>query len=236
VSPAGRISASTLPDSCDVDVPDLQLVDAGVTDNSALGTLSDLAPQLSSLIRETNAKATGEADSPFVIPVIVFVSNERGSNVLIEPSGARPELLVPPAALLNAPTAQVSPAAWLNRLSVDYADVCGKADSGQQCRAASEEVRTAIPGGIAVVAPATAPAVSVPLGWTLSSFSQNLLAAQALEQAACGRDAADLKGRLSSAMGASRNTGLNEPLTRGLGPCTSSGEYGMYGSLLNFFR
>jgi hypothetical protein len=135
--------------------------------------------------------------------------------VLIQPSGARPEILVPPAALLSAMAAQVSPSAWLNRLSVDYSDACGIGEFSEKCESASADLRTAIPGGIVVVAPSTAPAVSVPLGWTLSSFSQDVLASQAKDQAHCG-------------LSGSR-------FARGVGPCTSSGEYGSYGTLLNFF-
>ena len=44
-----------------------------------------------------------------------------------------------------------------------------------------------VPQGIAVVAPTTSPAVSVPLGWTLSSFSRTRLRIEAETQAECGK-------------------------------------------------
>jgi len=64
-----------------------------------------------------------------------------------------------------------------------------------------------------VIAPSTAPAVSVPLGWTLSGFSEAQLAVQAKQQADC----------------------LPKDATSSSQTCRVYEGYGTYGSLLKIF-
>lgn len=218
VSPAGRISASTLPSGCN-EVTDMQLVDGGITDNSAIGTVSDLAPALTALIRATNLAAEKSGD-PFVVPVLLFASNEPGTDLRVEPDGTRPEILIPPAALLNAKAAQVSPASWLTRASSGYEHVCPDGDEGDTCRGAVEGIRSVLPGGVVVAAPTTTPAISVPLGWTLSSFSRSRLRFESNQQSLCGRAPAIV-------------TPPEKPLDADSAACRASGEYGDLGDLLD---
>ncbi len=217
VSPGGRFSPDTLPDGCRR-IADLQLVDGGSTDNSAIGTWVDVAPALTSLIRETNASADG-ATRPYVVPVLLFATNEPGSDVIVAPDGSRPEALVPLAAIFGAKGPQISPSAWLRRTSDAYREVCPP--DAARCAAVRDALRAALPGGVAVASPSTAPAISVPLGWSLSSFSRSRLRFEAEGQALCGRDPAHADPDALAAHAGD--------------PCRASGEYGMLGELLDHF-
>lgn len=213
VSPAGRISNETLPDGCS-EVYDMQLVDGGVTDNSALGTISDLAPALSQLIRAKNHVAL-ENNEPLVVPIVLFASNEPGADVLREPDGTRPEVLIPPAVLLSAKSALVTPSSWLTRVTAGLANICPEETENSGCSDAAAALHVSLPENIAVAAPPTSPAISVPLGWTLSSFSRSQLRFQSDQQARCGRD-----------------TGENQ-LEPDNQDCNPAGDYADLGQLLN---
>jgi len=189
VSPAGRISNDTLPQDCN-EVADLQLVDGGLTDNTALGTIADLAPDLVDLIGAANSEADGQA-RPFVVPIVMYIQNNAGEDVTAEPDGTRPDILIPLAAIGGAPLALLTPGAWLTRLSTTLENVCPPGDSFDDCTAAVSGVRRIVPEGVAVVAPTTSPAVSVPLGWTLSSFARTRLRIEAETQAECGKTTPD---------------------------------------------
>lgn len=217
VSPGGRISPATLPDGCRT-VADLQLVDGGTTDNSAVGTWVDLAPALSGLIRETNAAADG-GDRPYVLPILLFATNEPGTDVRVAPDGTRPEAFVPLAAIFSGKGPQTSPSAWLRRASDAYLRVCPAGDTN--CETAVNALRATLPGGIVMASPSTDPAISVPLGWSLSSFSRSRLRFEAEGQALCGRDPAQVSPADLEAHAGD--------------PCTASGEYGMLGELLDQF-
>lgn len=217
VSPGGRLSPATLPEGCRK-VADMQLVDGGSTDNSAIGTWVDVAPALTALVRETNATADG-VETPYVLPVLLFATNEPGSDVLVAPDGTRPEALVPLAAIFSAKGPQTSPSAWLRRASDAYDEVCPPAVNA--CADAVGALREALPGGVVVASPSTDPSISVPLGWALSSFSRSRLRYEAEGQAICGRDPDRVPaGDLAAHEG---------------DPCAASGEYGELGALLDLF-
>jgi hypothetical protein len=202
VSPPGRIAQPTLPKTCH-QVKDaqhfqqMQLVDGGIADNSAIGTISDLSPELAGIISSQNSKANGTGAHPFVVPVLVFASNEPGLDLTVAPNRTRPDALVPIAAIQNVKAALVSPSAWLTRVANGLSQVCVGYSSLQKatdktytrasdkCMKAVGGVRDIIPEGIAVVSPSTGPAVSVPLGWTLSGFSRTRLRLEAITQAQC---------------------------------------------------
>lgn len=185
VSPAGRISNDALPEECN-EVADMQLVDGGITDNTALGTIADLAPELVDLVAAANAEADGD-ERPFVVPVVMYMQNDAGEDVTAESDGTRPDILIPVSAIADAPLALLTPGAWLTRLSTTLQNVCPPGDSFDGCTAAVSGVRAVVPQGVAVVAPTTSPAVSVPLGWTLSSFARTRLRIEAETQAECGK-------------------------------------------------
>jgi hypothetical protein len=206
ISPAGRVSNDTLPADCN-QVGDMQLVDGGLTDNSALSTISDLSPELVQLITATNAQADG-ADLPFVVPIVMYITNKTGADIVGTPDGTRPEVLIPLSALLNAPLALTSAGSWLTRLSTTLGNVCPPGSAG--CEIALREVRHEVPQGVAVVQPSTIPSVSVPLGWTLSPFSRTRLRLEAETQALCGKDGSDVE-------------------------CFTGGGYGRLGDVLDLF-
>lgn len=185
VTQPGRISNSRLPADCN-EVEDMQLVDGGLTDNTALGTLADLAPELVELIAAANGEADGN-ERPFVVPLVMYLQNDAGDDVTAEPVTTRPDILIPFTAIGDAPGALLTPGAWLTRLSTTLENVCPAGDSFSDCSSAVAGVRRAVPHGVAVVAPTTSPAVSVPVGWTLSSFSRTRLSIEAETQAECGK-------------------------------------------------
>ncbi len=206
LSPAGRISNETLPDDCTT-VSDMQLVDGGLTDNTALGTIADLSPELVQLIAATNAQANG-ADLPYVVPIVMYISNNPGADVTATPDGTRPEVLIPLTALLQAPRGLLTASAWLTRLSTELGNVCAATDT--DCANALAEVRAQVPQGVAVVQPSTTPSVSVPLGWTISSFSRTRLRLEAETQAECGKQGSEVE-------------------------CFTGGGYGRLGDVLDLF-
>ena len=214
VSPSGRISNLSLPKNCHQGLQDMQLVDGGVMENSALGTISDLSPQLAEIIATRNAAANGDT-LPFVVPIVMFVQNEPGDDVTAQADGTRPDVLIPLPALKSEPLALVTPSAWLTRLSSSLKDVCDSGESYSDCAGAVTEVRTLVKNGIAVVAPTTSPSVSVPLGWTLSEFSRARLFLEAEIQAECGKK--DRDPALKSS-------------------CSTTSDYGDLGDVLDLYQ
>lgn len=206
ISPAGRVSNDTLPADCNR-VSDLQLVDGGLSDNFGLSTVADLAPELVQLVTATNASADG-VGRPFVVPVVIYITNNPGADVTATPDGTRPEALIPLSAYLGAPKALLTPGAWLTRLSTTLGNVCPPVDP--VCTTALEELRVAVPQGVAIAQPSTTPSISVPLGWTLSSFSRTRLRLEAETQAACGKEGSSVT-------------------------CFTGGGYGRLGDVLDLF-
>jgi hypothetical protein len=225
VSPSARVSGTTVPDTCSAGW-DMQLLDGGLIDNSALGTTSDLLAELAVLIREENAS---DASRGLVIPVVLFAANEPGADVVRDASQTRPELFAPLAAMDGAQAVLASPSAWLTRLSQTLDDVCGgSGDVYASCRNAVEALRTDLPGSIVVVSPSTTPAITVPLGWSLSAFSRSRLRVESDQQRRCGRNAAFVDHEYDF-------TSSAEALTADQPACKASGDYGRYGTFLNFF-
>lgn len=218
VSPSGRIADETTPPDC-TSAWDMQLLDGGLIDNSALGTTSDLLGELGEQIRAVNA--IGE--EPPILPVVLFMSNEPGADVAVDSSRTRPEIYAPIAAMNAVPSVQSSPSAWLTRLSGTLDDMCPVANS---CQAALDALQSEIPGGIVSVSPSTTPSVSVPLGWTLSDLSRSRLRLEADQQRRCGRDPDSVDNAYISG---------RDALAEGDPRCSSSGVYGRYGVFLNYF-
>lgn len=218
VSPSGRIADETTPPDC-TSAWDMQLLDGGLIDNSALGTTSDLLGELGEQIRAVNA--IGE--EPPILPVVLFMSNEPGADVAVDSSRTRPEIYAPIAAMNAVPSVQSSPSAWLTRLSGTLDDMCPVANS---CQTALDALQSEIPGGIVSVSPSTTPSVSVPLGWTLSDLSRSRLRLEADQQRRCGRDPESVDNSYISG---------RDALAEGDPRCSSSGVYGRYGVFLNYF-
>ena len=184
VTPAGRLAPSTAGPSPEcAAVPDLQLIDGGYYDNSGLGTISDLAPELASIIAAHNATAV-ETGEELVIPVVAYIRNSAGSDVAAPAPTITPELLVPLSGF-GTKDLQLEPGTWLQRISNTFASVCPADPLGSptaserlaqvQCRDALRAVRADLGFGVAVIAPNTAPSLEGPLGWQLSDVSRALL-------------------------------------------------------------
>lgn len=130
--------------------PRAQLIDGGYAEGSGLGSLVDLAPGLlAALAQETETEVVP------VLPVVVFLDNGRGGDLLPVPPRARSELLVPPLGALTAGSTQRSAAAWLHR--------------AQSLSTAAPSVLTP---RVYVVAQGSEPTVEAPLGWVLSQASR----------------------------------------------------------------
>lgn len=177
VTPAGRLSNETIEpggEACDT-LRDLQLIDGGYFENSGLGTLSDTAPQFVDAISALNALADGTKANPYTIPVVVYLHNEPGGDVISDSDRIAADLAVP-VLNLDAGGAQYQADAWLARLSTELANVCSFAVDADHCTDVVAAFRShRVPHGVAVVAPATFASLSVPLGWTLSGESEDQL-------------------------------------------------------------
>ncbi|MDO5737465.1 MAG: hypothetical protein Q4P15_13440, partial [Propionibacteriaceae bacterium] len=127
------------------DTPRAQLIDGGYAEGSGLGSIVDMAPKL---------LAEARAGVP-ILPIIVFLDNGRGGDLLPIPPQTRSELLIPPMGSLTAGKTQSSTAAWLQRA---------------QALSGGDDV---MEPKIFVVAQGSAPAVEAPLGWVLSQASKD---------------------------------------------------------------
>jgi hypothetical protein len=165
-----------------------QLVDGGYAEASALGTLVDLAPELMRLVREHNAAVLGDpaASGPLVVPTVVFLQNHFGTDLSAPPSASSSELLVPPVAR-RAKAELGSDSALRQRLEALLADPVPCPPKAAGCVPAGA---TGVPQYV-LVAPATLPSVTAPLGWTLSQTSIDRLRTAMDRQATCEGEPAD---------------------------------------------
>jgi hypothetical protein len=182
VTPAARVSQDQFSISCSLK-GDLQLVDGGYIDNSGLGTISNLAPELTRVVLEHNR--TVAAGGAYVVPIVVYLHNRSGDDLAASATNPLPELAVPVASILTAPGLQTTPASWFSRIANTFDGVCPAVDNGTDsaCEIALAGVRNIMTDGIVVVAPSTGPSVGVPLGWSLSDMSRLHLQAEMDAQA-----------------------------------------------------
>ena len=221
VSPPGRISNQTLPASCLTpsrkNLQSMQLVDGGTADNSAIGSISDVSPELAAVMSSYNATASGSTSSPFVVPIVIYASNDPGLDLTSTPNKTKPDALVPIAAVQDAQVALVTPSAWLTRIANGLSQVCvgysAVHPGSGTCSDAVRGTRALVPQGVVVASPSTQPAVSVPLGWSLSGFARARLDLEAVAQAQCGS--------VQSSVDAA---------------CRANRGYGKLGSVLDLFR
>ncbi len=113
VTPAGY------PRNCG-NLNDLQLIDGGYFDNSALSSIVDLAPELTQAITAHNSKAGTDV---FVVPIVLYIRNSAGADVIAPEAKAAPQLIVPLNGILAADSLS-SDGAWLQRLADTLDDVC----------------------------------------------------------------------------------------------------------------
>lgn len=178
VTPGGQLPATG--ENCEPR-PDAPLVDGGYAEGSGVGTLADLAPALSEVVRKHNA----QAGKTIIVPIVVYLEDAARSDLAPAPVRSVPEAFVPLAGL-NAGAAQVTSGAWLQRTAAALSRSCPEA-APVGCDAASDALRDRLTGGVVVVAPRTKPGVDAPLGWTLSQDSRTRLAEAVKDQlTACG--------------------------------------------------
>lgn len=196
VSPAGRTSSRATgtngPDCASL--PDLQLIDGGYSEATGLGTLSDLSPALTAVIRNYNASVG--AGGPYVVPVVMYLQNSSGADVTARPQKVNAELAVPLIGI-QAGKNQTDAATWLQRMSSIFGTVCPAGNAG--CSAALASVRARTPANVVVVAPTTRASVAAPLGWALSDFSRSNLESQVNSQL-CATARPQRYGRLADLM------------------------------------
>jgi hypothetical protein len=204
ISPAGRAPAVVANAKGDTDCQmqsGFQLIDGGYSEGSALGTLNDLWPTLQEQLLNHNscvlaiaARPAGEelpgndpcstidAKNELVIPVVLFLQNSPGADIVARPPQVAPELLVPLIGS-GAKDLQIGSAAWLQRLDAE-ANVCPGTAAANACVAATAGVRKALGNSsVVVVAPNSVPALAAPLGWSLSNMSQQQLETAMNEEA-----------------------------------------------------
>jgi hypothetical protein len=134
----------------------LHLVDGGYAENSGLGLIADIAPDLARIIAEYNSEADVD-----VVPHLVYIQNSPGAYLAPRGQESVPELAVPLAGFGTKAT-QVTPNAWIQRAMAAF-DI------------SSDQVVIAAAG--------TEPSVTVPLGWGLSDATFDQLIAAARDQA-----------------------------------------------------
>lgn len=160
VTPGGVIDRSA---ACGADagVPGddrdrLHLVDGGYAENSGLGLIADIAPDLARIVADYNEEADVD-----VVPHLVYIQNSPGAYLAPRAQESVPELSVPIAGF-GTKAAQVTPNAWIQRAMAAF-DI------------SSEQVVIAAAG--------IEPSVTVPLGWGLSDATFDQLIAAARDQA-----------------------------------------------------
>jgi len=189
VTPSGSV------DGCG-DHEFIQLVDGGYTDNTGLGTITNLATQWLPLVRVHNEKVLGGLEAPIVVPVVVYLENGTGSDYGISTEAGRddpaydpddqgltaldwpvtPEGLVPPVSAYRARPHQVGAFTSLVKArSLVTGALCRP--GVPTCGALRDAVVAWRPQRVFVVHQSPQPTVSAPLGWVLSEASQRDLQA-----------------------------------------------------------
>ena len=170
--------------------PRVQLIDGGYAEGSGLGSLVDMTPGL--------LAATTDAPGLPIQPIVVFLDNGRGGDLLPTPPQARSELLVPPMGALTAGSTQRSAAAWLHRA------------------ASLPTVGTVLTPEVFVIAQGSKPTVEAPLGWVLSDASREDMDASLVAAAntACDRTQDEADASLNQGYHGTRE------LLRLLGSCS----------------
>lgn len=153
VTPGGVVDLSTACAGGD-DHDRLHLVDGGYAENSGLGLIADLGPDLARVIDAYNAGPV----TP-VRPYLVYIQNSPGAYLAARAQESVPELAVPLAGFGTKAT-QVTANSWIQRAMAAF-------DIGS--------------AQVIIAAAGTEPSVTVPLGWGLSdaTFDQLIAAADA---------------------------------------------------------
>lgn len=153
------------------------LVDGGITDNTGLGTIIDLASQWGPLVRAHNDEVLDAGTGQLIVPLLVYFDNGPATSFGIDQRGRSiAESLVPLSAITAAATRQ-APTSALLRQGADAATrfLCSEPsvpDPDADPTACQQLVQQQTPlPQVFVVHQATQPTLSAPLGWVLSEAS-----------------------------------------------------------------
>ena len=167
----------------------LHLVDGGYAENSGLGLIADIAPDLARLVTAYNSNAdpvTGRGEGAFVVPYVVYIQNSPGAYLASRAQETVPELSVPFAGFGTKAT-QVTPNSWIQRAMASLGELCLPGDDVcADAVAALDDPpgdATATSDRVVIAAAGTEPSVTVPLGWGLSDATFDQLVAAARTQA-----------------------------------------------------
>jgi hypothetical protein len=176
--------------------PTQQLVDGGYTENTGIGTVVDLGRRWLPMVQQQNASALAAALKPaqpattatttnlpqIVVPLVVYLDNGTGSDLMAPTRKVTNELLVPPVGKSRAQLAQYNAPALLQR-----AGTLASTDAMWGPSGATTDVVSAVslvrPPPVVVVDQSTFPAVTAPLGWVLSQSSITTMKTALAEQA-----------------------------------------------------
>jgi hypothetical protein len=186
-----------------------QLVDGGYVENSGLGTIVDLADQWLPLVRQHNTEQLRTATSPTLfVPVVLYMDNGTGSDLRPPSLKVTDEILVPSTANKRAQMQQSDTPTLLQRAATLVAannlwdpSICTSGATPNEepaacarVKRAGEQIDTWRPRPVVVVHQSTFPAVTAPLGWTLSEDSMATMNEALAQQAAvkCRPETKDL--------------------------------------------
>ena len=170
VTPSGVIG------ECDGQ-PDQQLVDGGYVENTGLATILDLAPTWLQEVQRRNSAALKSSDQvkDIIVPVVMYLDNGTGGDLVKDPPALTSELLVPSTTTRRAKTALIDTPALLR----DAERIIGTPSLFDAGPGLDAGLVTAIDSWrrtpVVVVHQSTFPAVTAPLGWVLSQQSMETM-------------------------------------------------------------
>lgn len=153
------------------------LIDGGITDNTGLGTIVDLASQWGPLVRAHNDEVLANGAGELILPMVVYLDNGPATSFGIDQRGGSiAESLIPLWAISAAATRQ-APTSALLRQGADAAErfLCSEPSvaapdaSPTACQQLLQQQVSE--RQVFVVHQATQPTLSAPLGWVLSDKS-----------------------------------------------------------------
>ncbi|MDP2774359.1 MAG: hypothetical protein Q8O61_12475, partial [Nocardioides sp.] len=172
---ASRFPFVTPAGSQECDGIDQQYVDGGYAENTGIGTLVDVAPQVLAWVRSHNdcvlasAGDCGARPGTLVVPLLAYFDNGGGTDLAAPTPEPALEVLVPFATALKAKGSLYSTDSQLQRATSALATE--QLWNGQEPDLAAlvDDWR---PHSVFVVYQATSPGIAGPLGWVLSTASQ----------------------------------------------------------------
>jgi hypothetical protein len=148
-----------------------QFVDGGYVENSGIATITDLAPSWSQLVRDHNdASLAGTGTVDLIVPMVVYFDNDTNGDLAAPTPGTTMEGIVPITAFLRTRGVMGAVPALLQR-AADVTDSSRLWAATPASAAAAAAVAAVRPRGVIVVNQSIAPAVTAPLGWSMSQQS-----------------------------------------------------------------